>query len=123
MRYYPLLLASVIVAGCVSAKATMLDSAPPDRPAVTASQVAVYSDTNSVDCSYDRVALIKTSGGTADTNNEKLIKKTKKKAAEIRANTVIIGELSTDDANPNQQYSFGSREGRFLALYERRPCN
>jgi len=101
----------------------MLDSAPPDRPAVTASQVAVYSDTNSVECPYDRVALIKTSGGTANTETEKVIEKAKKKSVKIRANTIIIGELSTDDANPNQQYDFGSREGRFLALYERRPCN
>lgn len=123
MRYIPIFLTAAFFVGCVSTEATMLDSAPPDRPDVTTSQVVVYSDTNSIDCPYDRVALVKATGGSSDISNDKIIKKTKKKAAEVRANTIIIGDLSTDEADPNQQYDFGGREGRFSAIYEHRPCN
>lgn len=131
MRYFAYLFSAfllVVATGCVSTNVTKLDSAPTDLPAnVDTSSVAVYSDTASVGCSYDRVALIEAQGSTSGVETSKMIEKAKTDAAKQGANALIIGKTSTDDPDYNPLLfggsDYGSRTGRFLAVHEKRPCN
>lgn len=113
------LAAALILAGCASTNATMLGTAPDDLEPIPVSQVTAYSDTASVQCPFDRVAALQTSG-TVQGMDEKMIQSSKKKAAEIGANAIILRRLSSKGASFGDRY--GSTEGRYLAIYERRPC-
>lgn len=121
----PALLAVAFLAmslsGCVASEATMLSSAPADRPSVKKSDVRTYADTSSMECSYDRVAYISTESSMSSVSDEQMINTAKSKAAEVRANAVIIGRLATDKPS-GLEYDTGGRSGRFLALLEDRPC-
>lgn len=122
----PFLLTSVLFAGCVSTEATMLSSAPSDRPAVDTSEVAVYADTSNVECPYDPVAMISASGSMSSISNTRMVRNAKLRAAKVRANGVIIAGMNTEDPDYNP-YAFGgtdygSKQGRYLAVLERRPC-
>lgn len=123
MRYVPLFLTALFFVGCASTNATILDSAPSDRSDVTASQVAVYSDTNSVSCPYDRVALLSTSNNTYSIQRKKAIKSAKKKAANINANVLVIDDISHEEGDPDNKWDFSKTKGEFIAIYEHRPCN
>ena len=113
--------AGALLAGCVASEATTLSSAPSDRPAVKEADVQLYSDTSSVECSYERVAYISIEGSMSSISDQQMIDTAKKKAAEVRANAVIIGRLATDKPGGFENDT-GGRSGRFLALLENRPC-
>lgn len=103
----------------------MLGQAPPNRPKVKASEVSVYTDTTDFECSWEKVALIRAQGSMSSISDKKMLKRSKEQAAEVRANAIIVGRLGTND--PDMTWGggtdYGSREGRFLAAYEERPCS
>lgn len=127
MRYLPFFILVAALIGCVQTEATRLASAPDDLPPnVDTSEVAVYADTSAVGCDYDPVAMINAEGSTSSVSDEKMIEKSKVTAAKQGANAIVLGSMDTDDPEYNPLMfggsDYGSRQGRFLALYERRPC-
>lgn len=121
------LLFAVLLTACVNTEATMLSSAPEGLQPVDTSQVAVYADSTGLECPHQRVAMIRAQGSTSGVSDEKMIENTKVKAAKLGANAIVVGGLQTDDPDYNPFMfggsDYGSRQGRFLALYEERPCN
>jgi len=122
----PLLLAALLV-GCVQTEATRLATAPEEKAVVSPSDVAVYTDTSQVECEFVPVASVRAQGSTSSVEDEQMIKKSKTTAAKEGANALIIGGLDTDDPDYNPMMfggsDYGSRQGRFLAVYEDRPCD
>lgn len=114
MRYLSPFIALALFVGCVGTEATRLDSAPEDLSPVPASEVAVYSDTSSVPCSYSRVAIVQAQSISAMVSTSKLAEEVKPKAGELGANAVIISDV-------NESSDPGGRNGRFLALHVQ-PC-
>jgi len=107
-----------LLAGCVSTDVTRLSSAPEGLTPISPSEVSVYRDTSSVGCSYQDVAIIDTRGGSELTvSNDKLVSEAKGSAAEIGANALILENFGDVEM-------LGSSEptGKFLAIYEDRPC-
>jgi len=115
-----------VATACVNTEATMLGSAPEGLEPVDTSEVAVYADSTGLQCPSDRVAMIRAEGTTSGVSDKKMIRNTKEKAAELGANAVIVGGLDTDDPDYNPMLlggsDYGSRQGRFLAVREQRPC-
>jgi len=129
MRYLSLLLfiGCLVFTGCVNTETTRLATAPEDLPTVKGgASVAIYTDTSQVKCNYVPVATIRAEGTTSSVEDEKMIGKAKVAAAKANANALIMGKLATDDPDYNPATfggsDYGSRSGRFLAVYERRPC-
>ena len=118
--FFAALFIAALAVGCASTNATMLGTAPDDLEPLSVEEVTAYSDTSSVQCDYDRVAALQTSG-SVEGMDEKMIKSAKEKAAEIGANAIILKRLSSDSGT-GINYDYGSTEGRYLAIYERRPC-
>lgn len=120
MRYIAFVFAALLTIGCVQTNATMLGTAPEDLEPVPPSQVLAYSDTASVECSYDKVAALQSSGGVQGMD-KRMIEDAKKQAGELGANAIILQRMSSE--GPSFGDSYGSTEGRYLAIYERRPCD
>ena len=116
----------LLVVSCVNTEATKLSAAPEGLEPVDTSEVVVYADSMGVECPSERVAMIRTEGTTSGVSDKKMIENTKEKAAELGANAVIVGGLDTDDPDYNPMLlggsDYGSRQGRFLAVREQRPC-
>lgn len=108
----------LIVAGCVSTDVTRLSSAPDGLTPVPASEVSVYRDTSSISCSYSEVALIDTRGGSELTvSNDKLVSEAKESAGELGANAIVV-----DNFGDVEMLGSSEPTGKFLAIYEERPC-
>lgn len=99
--------------GQVSTSATMLDSAPDDRPSVDVSEVSVYSSFESVECEYSRVAFVESTPRLGARNEKDVINSGKEKAAEIGANGLVIEEMDTSANNP---------QSSFVAIFESKSC-
>lgn len=121
------LLFALLLSACVNTEATVLSSAPDNLKPVDTSQVAVYADSSGLECPHERVAMIRAEGTTSGVSDKKMIENTKEKAAKLGANAILVGALRTDDPDYNPFMfggsDYGSRQGRFLALHEERPCN
>lgn len=111
-------LALLLLTGCVSTDVTKLSSTPDGLTPTSPAEVSVYRDTSSVECSYSEVALIDTRGGSELTvSNDKLVSEAKESAAELGANGIVLENFGDVEM-------LGSSEptGKFLAVYEDRPC-
>ena len=113
------ILTAFLLTHCVSTDVTRLDSAPTGLEPVDTSEVAIYADTSSIECPYSAVAFLSSTGSVSGLD-EKVTRKSKEKAAELGANTLIIGSMRAE--GPSFFDRYGDTEGRFLAVYEERPC-
>jgi len=116
------LLAATILAGCVQSNAVRIDGAPAPLPPVDTAGVAVYPDLDALECSYERVAYIRTSSPVWGASRESVVRHARKKAGEVGANALIVRRLDEDGS------SFFSPSGRnprgqSLAVFEQRPCS
>ena len=119
MRYVIPILFAALLTSCVSTDVTRLDGAPADLSPVDTSEVAIYADTSSLDCPYDEVAFLSSTGSISGMDTQ-VTQKSKEKAAELGANALVIGAVRAE--GPSYFDRYGDTEGRFLALYEQRPC-
>jgi len=108
-------LIALLATACANTELTRLDSAPPGLDPVPGEEVAVYSGEESLDCDFDRVALIKASSITAHRSVSAFVDNAKPDAGEMGANAIIIQDF-------NERSDVGGRNGELLAVYERRPC-
>jgi hypothetical protein len=123
MRFaFPLLLALLCV-GCMQTEATMLDDV--SRSPVSAAEVKVYTDTSDVECSFEEVAVIRSRAAMSSTGEQQIIENGKKKAGTVGANALIVRRLArvASNSNPSRDRTqHGKLQGRFLAVFEDRPC-
>jgi hypothetical protein len=86
------LLAVLMLAGCISTNAVRLGE-PRQYPAVQPEEVQVFLKEEDVKAEFDKVAIINAEGNYTYANDEKMINAMKKKAAQLGANAIILGEF------------------------------
>ena len=108
------------VLACVSTNAMRLGGGPV-RPPVPEDQVAIYRTADQVPGRYEEVALLNSSGHYSMTNEEKMFKSMRKKAAELGANGIILDAVTEPSAGGKVASAIfgvgGERKGKALAIY------
>lgn len=110
------LLFALLLSACVSTDITSVGGDTSDLEPIPPSQVRLYSDKSSAECTYDEIAVIQASSLSAMVSTSKLSEKAKEAAGERGANAVVM-------RNVNESSDPGGRNGEFLAIHEERPCN
>lgn len=93
-RMHTIMLLTVVMmlAACISTNAVQLGQ-PGQYAAVTPEEVKVFLTEEDVKADFDKVALINAEGNYNWATDEKLINAMKKKAAQLGANAIILGEF------------------------------
>jgi hypothetical protein len=86
------LLAVFALAGCISTNAVQLGE-PRQYPATKPEEVQVFIKEADVKVDFDKVAIINAEGNYSYASDEKMVNAMKKKAAQLGANAIIIGEF------------------------------
>jgi hypothetical protein len=86
------LLAMVFMAGCISTNAVRLGE-PTQYPPVKPEAVQVFLKEEDVKVDFDKVAIINAEGNYSYADDEKMVNAMKKKAAQLGANAIIMGEF------------------------------
>lgn len=92
MRALTTLLATVALTACVSTNAVQLGSVG-SYPPVPPEKVQVFLTEADVKVEFEKVALINAKGESNWTNESGMIKAMQKKAGELGANGIILGEI------------------------------
>jgi len=93
MRTFLLLAATVLLlAGCVSARATMLVPGAGMAP-VPPDQVTIYLSAAEVPEHCERIALITTSGSATGTSTAATYEAARRRAGKIGANAILVDEI------------------------------
>jgi len=118
MRYAPLV--AVAVLGCVRTNASLLDPTLKLAP-VCPDGVVVFTDSSKVGKPYREVAVLNSRGDNNMTSESGMINSQRKKAAELGANGVILGQMK--DASTSAQVfqallgTSANRKGGAIAIY------
>lgn len=96
-------------------------SPPPSLPPIDTAQVSVYTEIDSIECPFTRVAYIRTTGPVWGASDDQILRHTRQKAGEVGANAVVVPGLGRDRLGFFARRG-DSRRGRSLAVFERRPC-
>ena len=87
---------AIALSSCVSTQVTMLRQA--EYKAVDPEQVQVFLSEEDVKVPFEKIALIHADADANVTKQHKMISAMKKKAAEIGAHAIIIGEIDEPSA-------------------------
>ena len=117
-----LLLALLSTAGaCVSTNATILNPSPVKRAVVQPDQVRIYRTAAQVVGKYEEVALLNSTGSTGFTSEAVMMKSMRKKAADVGANGIIMGNIDEPGAGAKVAAAvFGTstqRKGKSVAIF------
>jgi len=96
--------------------------APAPLPPVDAADVTVYAALDSLACSYERVAYIRTSAPVWGASHESIVQHARQKAGAVGANALVVRGLEEEDSSFFSPSGGGARE-RSLAVFEQRPCS
>lgn len=89
----------IIVAGCVSTKATYLNPAMAQYPPVSPDSVRIITSETELDSlNYERIAIIEASGSGEYTNQIKMIEAMRKKAGKLGGNAVLLPKINEPSA-------------------------
>ncbi|HET6764545.1 MAG TPA: hypothetical protein VFH27_12765 [Longimicrobiaceae bacterium] len=88
---FAVVLAAVVLTGCVSARATMLGPTAQRAP-VAEDQVRIYLAADSVPSSCERIALIDLEGSAQMTNETQMLRAGRRRAGKIGANAIKMGD-------------------------------
>jgi hypothetical protein len=114
-----LVLVAVFAAGCVQTQATRLSSKT--YPPISPDQVTIYLSEADIPGVFERVALINTQGESTWTNESQMYNAARKKAAELGANGVLIGQIDEPSAGAKVAAAIFSttttRRGQMVAIY------
>lgn len=126
-----ILLAVLLLEGCVNARATRLGTAP-IRPAIAPEQVVIYRTADQVEGRYQEVAILTARGAHTFAEEERLYKHMRIEAAKIGANAIILDSivepektelisgkwwLSAGQALYRTAINPPDRKGRAIAIY------
>ena len=121
MRYFVIvLMPGLIVSGCITTKATLLDPTV-KYPSTDPSMVRIFTTEEEL-TKYEflRVAIINSSGNTTWTNRAQMLESMRKKAGEMGANAILmpaIDEPSEGAKIAGAVFGTGaSRQGEVIAL-------
>jgi hypothetical protein len=98
-----------------------VSDAPTPLPPVDAADVTVYSALDSLACSFERVAYIRTSPPVWGASRESIVRHAREKAGEVGANALVVRDRAEGGAFFSA--SGGSARDRSLAVFEQRPCS
>lgn len=87
---------ALLLSACVRTNAVRLGGQT--YPAVPADQVQVFLSEDDVDVPFERIALINAKGEASYTDEAKMINAMRKKAGEMGANAIILGEIKEPSA-------------------------
>ena len=87
-----LILPIVLAAGCATTHATMLDPSSPQRARVCPAGVQLFTDESKVGGPYSQVAILTWHDDDPTSGIEKMLKSQRKKAGDLGANGLILGE-------------------------------
>ena len=114
-----LALAVVSVAGCVSTNHVPLGS-PNTYPAVAPEEVQVFLTEADVPAEFEKIALINATGESSWTDEAQMVRAMQKKAGELGANAIILGEFKEPSAGAKVAGAFlgtsVERKGQVLAI-------
>jgi len=108
-------------AACASTNAALLDSSLKLTPLPCPAAVQVFTDSSKVGKPYTEVALLSSSGDNDMTSESGMIRSQQKKAAQLGANGIILGQMK--DASTGAQVAqailgtSANRKGRSVAIY------
>jgi hypothetical protein len=89
---FSIVVAVFLAAACASTHATMLDPSSPQRARVCAAGVQLFTDESKVGGPYSQVAILTWHDDDPTSGIEKMLKSQRKKAGELGANGLILGE-------------------------------
>ena len=104
--------------GCVNTDVVKLSSAPENLSPTSPSTVEVYRDTTTVECPYKGIAVIDTRGTSSTIDNDDMVETAKETAAELGGNGLVLKGFETAEI-----FLGTEPKGKYLAIYEDRPCN
>ncbi len=87
-----ILIAAALTAACASTQATMPDPSSPQRLPVCPAGVQLFTDQSKVGSPYTEVAILTWHDDDPTSGIEKMIKSQRKKAGELGANALILGQ-------------------------------
>lgn len=115
------LLSVLVFTGCVSTSVTPLSGQ--SYPSLQPDDVVIYLSEQDIPAEYDKIALIYARGDHAMTDEARMFKAVRKKAARLGANGVLLQEVrepSTGAKVANHLLGVGAdRKGEMLAIYVR----
>lgn len=120
LRVLPMILTCLVIAGCVTTRATLLD--PATRYAsVDSSMVRIFTSEEELEgYNFVRVAIINSSGNTTWTSRTKMIESMRKKAGEMGANAILMPDIDEPSAGAKIAGAvFGTganRQGEVIAI-------
>ena len=118
-RLLPALSLLLMLGACVNTSAVQLGT-PGQFPPTDPEQVQVFLTEADVKVPFDKVALINAEGNYQYANDERMIKAMKKKAAEMGANAIILGEFKDPSTASKVADAVlgvgGERKGQVLAI-------
>lgn len=110
----------IVVAACTSTNAALMDNSV-HLARTCADGVRLYSDPTKVGSTYTEVALLNSSGSTGWTTESGMMKSMRKKAADVGANGIIMGQIDEPGAGAKVAAAvFGTetqRKGKSVAIF------
>lgn len=114
-----LVIAALLLIGCVAAQTTMLDPTKQYAP-IDPTKVRVFLDEKDIPGEYTKVAVIHAQGESSWTNENKMIAKAREKAAAIGANGIMVTHLEEPSSGAKVAAAiFGvgaTRRGEIIAI-------
>ena len=115
------LMAAVLLAGCVTTSAAMLGTSATARPMLPPEQVALFRVASQVPGRYEEVALLSSVGDSDVTDEAEMFASMKEKAGELGANGIILDAVIEPSAGAEVAATiFGvsaQRKGKAIASY------
>lgn len=112
---------ALVCAACVSTNAALLDSSLRLTPLPCPEAVQVFTDSSKVGKPYTEVALLNSSGDNDMTTESGMIRSQQKKAAQLGANGIILGQMKDASTGAQVAQAFlgtsANRKGRAIAIY------
>ncbi len=111
---------ALAVVACVSTNAAVMNRQLV-RPAINPDSVIVYRTAEQVPRPYDEIALLNSKGDAEWTNESKMMKSMQKKAAELGANGIILGDTKEPGTGARVAKALlgtsANRRGKAIAIY------
>lgn len=120
MRLITLLCPTLVLTACVSTNAALLDPSAQMAP-ICPDGVALFTSPDRVEAEYREVALLNSSGQSGSTSEQGMYDSMRKKAAQLGANGIILGNITEPNAGTKIVGAlFGTgaeRKGSSMAIY------
>jgi len=99
-----------------------VSGAPTPLPPVDAADVTLYAALDSLTCSFERVAYIRTSSPVWGASRESIVRHAREKAGEVGANALVVRGIGAEGTSFFSPGGANAR-GQSLAVFEQRPCS